>query len=200
MRVRSLLLASVVAGAGALAACGGGAPLAGAPPVAQKSGGGTRVAVSDLDALEHDLAVAEQRLDHELARRATLKSDDEAAGLEGATERERATPGTGRLPREQHPTALAPALPEKKARPERDGSGEAAAASSSPAPPASSEAQTLGAPCDVACRALGSMRRSADRICGLTGDADARCAEARRRVETAAERVRTAGCACVAPT
>jgi hypothetical protein len=50
--------------------------------------------------------------------------------------------------------------------------------------------------CAVACRALGSMRRSADRICTLTAADDSRCTNARQRVTRASQRVERAGCAC----
>jgi hypothetical protein len=39
--------------------------------------------------------------------------------------------------------------------------------------------------CDIACRALGSMRRSADRLCQLTSEDDERCGNVRGRVERA---------------
>jgi hypothetical protein len=44
--------------------------------------------------------------------------------------------------------------------------------------------------CDRACKALGSMQRSADRLCELTGGDDARCQSVRVRVEGAEELVR----------
>ncbi len=50
--------------------------------------------------------------------------------------------------------------------------------------------------CDVACKALSSMRRSRDRICELTADDDARCTGATTRVDDATGRVTRAGCAC----
>jgi hypothetical protein len=52
------------------------------------------------------------------------------------------------------------------------------------------------APCERACRALGSMRRATDHLCGLAGDADARCESARERVRSAGERVQAACPAC----
>jgi hypothetical protein len=48
----------------------------------------------------------------------------------------------------------------------------------------------------VACRALGSMQRSAARICELTSEADARCTGAKGRVTRAEQRVARAGCDC----
>jgi hypothetical protein len=53
-----------------------------------------------------------------------------------------------------------------------------------------------GDPCLSACRALASMRRSVDHLCGLTGDGDARCEGARTRVQGASERVRATCPAC----
>jgi len=46
-----------------------------------------------------------------------------------------------------------------------------------------------GGPCHAACRALASMRRSADRLCAISGDDEPRCGDARGRVERAEERV-----------
>jgi hypothetical protein len=54
----------------------------------------------------------------------------------------------------------------------------------------------LGDPCLTACRALASMRRSVDHLCGLTGDTDSRCEGARTRVEGASQRVRASCPAC----
>lgn len=48
--------------------------------------------------------------------------------------------------------------------------------------------------CAVACQALGSMRRSADRLCGL--EQGPRCAGARGKVREAEERVRVACPSC----
>ena len=47
-------------------------------------------------------------------------------------------------------------------------------------------------PCETACRALASMRRAAEHLCGLAGEQDGRCAAARERVRGADERVRAA--------
>jgi len=46
--------------------------------------------------------------------------------------------------------------------------------------------------CELACRALGSMRRSASRLCELTGDDDERCGRVRERVSGARGRVANA--------
>lgn len=50
--------------------------------------------------------------------------------------------------------------------------------------------------CKTACRALASMRRSADRICELAGAEHERCSWARERVADATGRVQRAGCSC----
>jgi hypothetical protein len=51
-------------------------------------------------------------------------------------------------------------------------------------------------PCADACRAFGSMQRSAGRICELTGNDHERCTRARERVRTAETRLTQAGCVC----
>jgi hypothetical protein len=52
------------------------------------------------------------------------------------------------------------------------------------------ETETTSAPpCETACRALASMSRAAQHLCGLAGDADQRCDAARTRVKSATDRV-----------
>ncbi|MCC6552773.1 MAG: hypothetical protein IT372_07095 [Polyangiaceae bacterium] len=62
---------------------------------------------------------------------------------------------------------------------------------SQPAPPGPIEAaaKSPGDPCATACRALASMSRAADHLCGLAGEGDARCGDARARVKSATDRV-----------
>jgi hypothetical protein len=81
--------------------------------------------------------------------------------------------------------------------------------STPPAPPPPSPATTTPAdamsqpeanrlatdPCAVACRALASMGRAAEHICGLAGEADGRCGAARQRVQAASTRVH-GQCSC----
>lgn len=45
-------------------------------------------------------------------------------------------------------------------------------------------------PCVTACRALASMGRSVEHVCGLAGEQDPQCTNARERVGRAADRVR----------
>jgi hypothetical protein len=53
-------------------------------------------------------------------------------------------------------------------------------------------------PCVTACRALASMERAVEHLCGLAGASDSRCESARTRARTAAERVRSGCPACPA--
>lgn len=59
-------------------------------------------------------------------------------------------------------------------------------------------AKSAGGPCATACRALASMNRAADHLCGLAGESDARCSDARTRVKSASDRVQ-AQCPACAP-
>lgn len=54
-------------------------------------------------------------------------------------------------------------------------------------------------PCTIACQALASMRRSADRLCDLSSHGGPRCDEARARVTRAAGRVKERCPACHPP-
>ena len=65
------------------------------------------------------------------------------------------------------------------------------------APPAPPRPEALAADrCTNACRALGSMRRSAARLCELAGQDDPRCSEVTARVQRAEGRVRQSCPAC----
>jgi MYXO-CTERM domain-containing protein len=55
-------------------------------------------------------------------------------------------------------------------------------------------AQALAADCSLACRALDSMRRAAERLCVL--DPGDRCTSAKKKLDEATTRVRTACPAC----
>ena len=55
---------------------------------------------------------------------------------------------------------------------------------------------SAGGGCGSACRALDSMKRAAEHLCGLTGEPDPRCDTARGRVARADERVRATCRAC----
>jgi hypothetical protein len=49
-------------------------------------------------------------------------------------------------------------------------------------------------PCETSCRALASMKRAADAICRMAGEGDARCGDARKKVEASTARVAACGC------
>ncbi|MBK7582726.1 MAG: hypothetical protein IPI67_21335 [Myxococcales bacterium] len=67
-----------------------------------------------------------------------------------------------------------------------------------PAPTPTTEAAPSAprSPCETACKALASMRRSQERICEIAGDEHERCGWAKKRVSDASERVEHAGCSC----
>lgn len=56
-------------------------------------------------------------------------------------------------------------------------------------------AEPLSDACAIACRALASMGRAASHLCGLSGEGDPTCLNARERVRNATDRV-SAQCAC----
>jgi hypothetical protein len=158
-----------------------------AAPYASSPGTGS---LTEMDALEHDLLVSEQNLDAQLARKQKIalaeRSDQESAGGRFAT-----------------PPPAAPSKGAHAARSERSERPASRSPASSPAPAAKPEAgpeghgYLVGSPCDIACRALASMRRSAERLCVLAGAEHPRCQQANSRVSAAADRVRQAGCLCV---
>jgi hypothetical protein len=83
------------------------------------------------------------------------------------------------------PPPPAPPLPAEAPAPAKAPRGEETQAS-----------QISASPCATACRALASMVRSADHLCGLAGEGDARCEGARTRVKNATERVQAQCPAC----
>lgn len=125
----------------------------------------------DVEALLRELSRSERELEARLG-----DSDDEELGA-----------GSAGMP----PPAEEPAEPPEAApTAEAEAGGEQAPKTAEP------RAQT---PCETACRAFASMRRSAERICELTGESDGRCSGARERVARAGQRIERAGCACDAP-
>jgi hypothetical protein len=144
-----------------------------------------RTPLSELDALEHDLLVSEQRLDQQLSRRSDALAHGSAQpSTPAATAAPPPPPPAPGGPKEEPPPAQAP--PEPAPTTDAPKAGDSSADQSS-----------VGAPCDLACRALASMRRSSARICELAGPDDERCARARSRVTAAEDRIRRARCECV---
>lgn len=163
------VLLAVACTAAALSACGGAAGGSGAETTAVPA---APAPLADLDALQRDFDVSEARLSAQLVRRQAESPVSQGKREEGA--------------------ARADAAPFPKAATEsRD--------NDAPAEEAADDARAPGndsSACDLACRALASMRRSADGICSLTSEQHARCTGARGRVELAARQVAAAGCLC----
>lgn len=189
-----VMAAALLVGGAILSGCGGGTP-GQAPAEAPPPAAPAHEPVSELDALEHDLMVSEQRLDAQLDKRLverrheprfrhaepppaqTEKNDlDRAAAEDGEVSGEGdAKPSTDTVPTpETKPAAKRP-----------DKLGDAVAPHA-----------LAGAPCDMACRALASMQRAAEGICELAGGDHPRCRRAEQRVDAAERRVTEAGCAC----
>lgn len=131
--------------------------------------GSTLNSADQLRALKHEMDVAELNLSHQLD-----SPTADAAREEVSSEVQPGTPsaasGVG------SPTRRA-AAPKAAAAPEelREGGR---------------------SPCALACKALGSMKRSSERICELTDAHHPECENAQRRVGSAAQRVDDNGCAC----
>jgi hypothetical protein len=147
---------------------------------------------SNLDELEHRLAKQEAVI-HDRLGQSGAPHGQTLDELQGAQQ----VPAGGA---DQVTESAAPSPPEAASTPgqefveksnEDTGSAGAPAAESSAA-----EGASAGSTCDLVCRALASMRRSADRICEIVGKEDPRCSQARGKVSDAARRVESAGCTC----
>ena len=159
------------------------------PPA--KAPGGTeeeRKPLTELDALEHDLAVSEQRLEAQLGRRQRALADSRRRESESGVEESKKTE-----PAEPPPAEEPSEVDSDEEKPRRR---DEAPQQSLPQAEAARTGK-VGSPCDMACRALSSMRRSAERICAIAGAEDQRCSRARGRVAAAEERIRHAACECV---
>jgi hypothetical protein len=165
----SAVLGSTV-GCAANAATPAQAPIEAVPGPARTSE--TR-GLTELDALEHDLEVSEQRLEQHLAAGQPAPADEqvEASGAQPSS----AEPPPAPPP--PPPGAAGQRAPERKA---------------SRAETSTDRGQ--GA-CRLSCRALASMRRAAEGICDLA-PGNVRCIAAKARVDRGAERVADAGCVC----
>jgi hypothetical protein len=143
--------------------------------------------LTELDALERDFEVSSSQLMAQLRRREL----DIAARPQGS-------PVPGRAPVTAAPRREPKDMADERKKnqgsagappPAEQGAGE----SSAPGP----DYAAIGSPCDLMCRALSSMQRSAAGICSLAGEEDERCRRARSRLKLAEEQVSRAGCACL---
>jgi hypothetical protein len=174
---------AVAAGSMGAAACSAAPPPAKAPAAVEAAPGqhpapdGYALA-GGIDGAVTDLARAEDEMQRALA-------------LAGGAPRGPMVPGTppqpspgaaagAPAPPPAPPAADEPSKSPASKRSEEEGAGELSAADA----------------CSVACRALESMRRSTEQLCGLAGAGDARCVDANARVDRAVARVRASCPAC----
>ncbi len=166
----------VLATFASLVGCAGKARLASKPEPppppspTEPASSDAHVPLTDLDALVHDFELSSRRLDEQLTLRASYRDRPPPPGI----------------------PPIRPVGPDPKTPPGPDRPPDAI-------PLGKRQVAPRGSPCDLACRALASMRRSAAGICRLTSDHDERCTSARRRVRQAAQRVQRAGCECIEP-
>lgn len=149
--------------------------------------------LTELESLEHDLRESEARLDAELARKSEPSSATQAAPAEVEGEAPASRPQKSADSAGSAPGSGSGAAAGAPARRPRAPDANPLPSSSSP----DAEAGERGSPCDLGCRALASMHRAQARICEIAGPGP-RCQAAIERVEAATERVRTAGCECLA--
>ncbi|WP_434048190.1 MULTISPECIES: hypothetical protein [Sorangium] len=165
-------------GAVALSGCGGGAAAQAPAPMAPEPAGATFTPPQEEAPPEtaEDALAALERAEGELDRVLGARGGEGRAVESAPPAAPPPAPATSPSPAPSPPTASdsAPrataagaARPSKKAEPEH----------------------VTAAPCETACRALASMDRAAQHLCGLAGDADQRCDAARTRVKSATDRV-----------
>lgn len=179
----------------ALSGCGG-ASIAHAPAAAPEPAGAAVMSPREEGSIEtaEDALAALERAEGEL---------DQVLGVPAGRAEDRAvTQATP--PGASPPPAAAPSPPREASpsRPEGSDSTSATApratAAGAERPAKKAEAERMAAtPCETACRALASMNRAAQHLCGLAGDADQRCDAARTRVKSATDRVESRCPRCV---
>jgi hypothetical protein len=192
-----ILVTLMLFGAGCSRSAPASAPVLDAAPPAPAAPPGETQSLTDLDALEHDLTVSEERLNQylesrERSRETAIALRDEEARGESKAEKPKSSAGSGGREYAQPPPAAAPRPARKRADDRPADAAEAAPAAPTTAP----EPEPVGSACDLACRAFGSMQRSADRICSIAGENDQRCRRARERVADANARISSAQCVC----
>jgi hypothetical protein len=179
LRAAATLLAAV--GSIAVAACAAGPPPAKAPaaevPAGQYAMSAPQAPAVGIDGAVADLARAEDEMQRALAVAggAPVSAPEQAPAQKPSPER--AEPGASPSPPPRVTNGPSKA-PSKHAEEER------------------ADALSASDACSVACRALESMRRSTEQLCGLAGAGDARCVDANARVGRALARVRASCPAC----
>jgi hypothetical protein len=132
------------------------------------------------DELTSDLEQKASELEAELAKLETKsKKEPEAGGEDLETQTDAGQAETKVEPGAESTSASPPAPPPAE-----------------PAPAEEARDSSVRDRCKTACRALGSMERSAERICALVGQEHEKCAWARTQVKDARGRVEQAGCSC----
>ncbi|WP_437641267.1 hypothetical protein [Sorangium sp. So ce854] len=171
-RAWSAAAAPLCIGAVALSGCGGGAAAQAPAPVAPEPAGATFTPQEEAPAeTAEDALAALERAEGEL---------DRVLGAPGGSEGRVALESASPPPPTRSP---APAPPASDSAPRTTTAG-------AERPSKKAEADKgAAAPCETACRALASMSRAAQHLCGLAGDADQRCDAARTRVKSATDRV-----------
>lgn len=177
----------------ALAGCGGARaiPPAAPPADAAPSGmaGSDEGALGSIDEAIAQLERAEGELDQALGRpldRERSATPRPVAQAEAADEAAPEAPAAAApAPPPAAPSPPAGVTPKATSTGRQAPQAEGAIAARKTEAPAPKPA----APCETACRALASMERAAEHLCGLAGDSDVRCDSARRRVQDATARV-----------
>ncbi|WP_437960961.1 hypothetical protein WME76_15855 [Sorangium sp. So ce119] len=178
-RAWSVAAAPLWIGAVALSGCGGAAAQAPAPMAPEPAGANfTPLQEDGPPETAEDALAALQRAEGELDRVLGALSDT--------------AKGEGRAEESASPAAAppAPATSSAPAPPTASESAPRATAADAARPSKKAEPeQVTTTPCETACRALASMDRATQHLCGLAGDADQRCDAARTRVKSATDRV-----------
>ncbi len=136
------------------------------------------------------------------AARAMLAEGERQVGQLLAQSEQHSTRGEAKAPASA--PASAPDSDEESSRPKKSAADRSNAAGRGGAPetkfaesaPAPVRAVQADGRCAIACKALTSMRRAADRMCDLVGVSDDQCSDARARVVRSQSRVSSVCPAC----
>lgn len=132
------------------------------------------------------------------AARAMLAEGERQVGQLLAQSKQHSTRGEAKAPASEPDSDEESSRPKKSAADRSNAAGRGGApetkfAESAPAPV---RAVQVNGRCAIACKALTSMRRAADRMCDLVGVSDDQCSDARARVVRSQSRVSSVCPAC----